>query len=271
MLFLLRMREGVVGEPGQRLHRDAGCKMQDAGCRMQDAGCKMQDAGCKMQDARCKRSRILYLASFKHRTFFSYLPAIISRTCVCITMEQNSQKTRVDSFFRSEYQKMLNFVRKNLDERFFGATPEDIVQDVALSLSSRLNLDDQIGNISAYIYRSIRNRITDSLRKKQRKVAIESLEDQEKGNYLLNAIADETTEETEYEGIESSQLREAIAQLRPDEQAVIIATEFEERTYEELADEWEVPLGTLLSRKHRALSKLHKILLNKNNENHGNN
>ena len=186
-------------------------------------------------------------------------------------MEQNSQEARVNNFFRSEYQKLLNFVRKNLDERFFGSSPEDIVQDVALGLASRLDLDEQIGNLSAYIYRSIRNRITDSLRKKQRNVSIESFEDQDKGNYLLNTIADENTEEPEYAGTDPSQLRQAMAQLRPDEQAVIIATEFEQRTYEELADEWEVPVGTLLSRKHRALSKLHKILLNYNNENHGNN
>ena len=59
-------------------------------------------------------------------------------------MDQNPQKTRVDNFFRNEYQKLVNFVRKNLDERFFGATPEDIVQDVALGLVDRLDPDTQV-------------------------------------------------------------------------------------------------------------------------------
>ena len=98
----------------------------------------------------------------------------------------------------------------------------------------------------------------------QRNVSIESFADQGKENYLLNNISYEADEETVYSDIDPLMLREAIAQLRPDEQAVIIATEFEERSYEELSDEWEIPIGTLLSRKHRALSKLHKILLNKN-------
>ena len=57
-------------------------------------------------------------------------------------------------------------------------------------------------------------------------------------------------------------LRQAISELRPDEQALIMATEFDHQTYEELSEEWDVPMGTLLSRKHRTLSKLHKILLN---------
>ncbi|MEI8006119.1 MAG: sigma-70 family RNA polymerase sigma factor [Bacteroidota bacterium] len=186
-------------------------------------------------------------------------------------MDQNPQKTRVDNFFRSEYQKLVNFVRKNFDDRFFGATPEDIVQDVALGLIDRLDLDTQVGNLSAYIYRSIKNRITDSRKKVQRNVSLESFADQGKGNYLLNTISNETDEETVYSDIDPEMLREAIAQLRPDEQAVIIATEFEQRSYEELSDEWDIPIGTLLSRKHRALSKLHRILLNKNNINHGNN
>jgi len=186
-------------------------------------------------------------------------------------MDQNSQQSRVDNFFRSEYQKMVNFVRKNLDERFFGASPEDIVQDVALGLITRLDPDTQVVNLSAYIYQAIRNRIVDSLRKKKRAVAIESFADQEQRNYLLNTITDETEEENEYTDIEPALLREAIAELRPDEQAVIIATVFEERSYEELSEEWEVPVGTLLSRKHRALSKLHKILVNKKNNHHGNN
>jgi len=136
---------------------------------------------------------------------------------------------------------------------------------------TRLDPDTQVVNLSAYIYQAIRNRIVDSLRKKKRAVAIESFADQEQRNYLLNTITDETEEENEYTDIEPALLREAIAELRPDEQAVIIATVFEERSYEELSEEWEVPVGTLLSRKHRALSKLHKILVNKKNNHHGNN
>jgi len=186
-------------------------------------------------------------------------------------MNPNSQKSRIDSFFRQEYSKLVSFVQKNLDDRFFGASPEDIIQDVALGIIDRLDPNTQILNLSAYIYRALRNRIIDSLRKKQRSVSIESFADQKKGNYLLNTMTDETDEENDYSNIDSTRLREAIARLRPDEQAVIFATEFEQRSYEELSDEWEIPVGTLLSRKHRALSKLHKILLNQNNNNNGNN
>jgi RNA polymerase sigma factor (sigma-70 family) len=178
-------------------------------------------------------------------------------------MEKELQKKSLDRFFRIEYQKLVNFVRKNLDDRYFEASPEDIVQDVALGLIDRLDLDAQIGNLTAYIYRSVKNKIIDYQKKKQRNVSIELFTDKKNENYLLNTIKDETIdEENDYSDIEPELLQQAISQLRPDEQAVIIATEFEQRTYEELSGEWNVPMGTLLSRKHRALSKLHKILLN---------
>jgi RNA polymerase sigma factor (sigma-70 family) len=178
-------------------------------------------------------------------------------------MEKELQKKSLDRFFRNEYQKLVNFIRKNLDDSYFEASPEDIIQDVAVGLIDRLDLDTQIGNLTAYIYRSVKNKIIDYQKKKQRTVSIESFTDRKNENYLLNTVTDETlTEEKDYTDIEPELLRWAISQLRPDEQAIIIATEFEQHTYEELAEEWNVPLGTLLSRKHRALSKLHKILLN---------
>ena len=186
-------------------------------------------------------------------------------------MNRNPNRQTIDSFFREEYTRLVNFVRKNLDERFFGASPEDIVQDVALGLIDRLDPETQVVNLSAYIYRAIKNRIIDSLRKKQRNVSFERFLDQKNGNNFLYTLTDETDEENDYSDIDPVQLKEAIAQLRPDEQAVIFATEFEQRSYEELSEEWNIPVGTLLSRKHRALSKLYKILLNKNNNNNGNN
>ncbi len=178
-------------------------------------------------------------------------------------MEKELQRRSLESLFRKEYQKLVNFVGKNLDDRFFEASPEDIVQDVVIGLIDKIDLDVQIGNLTAYFYRSVKNKIIDYQQKKQRNVSIESFTDNKNENYLLNTIPDETlAEENDYTKTEPEMLKQAIAKLRPDEQALIMATEFEGLTFEYLSEEWDVPLGTLLSRKHRALSKLHRILLN---------
>ena len=178
-------------------------------------------------------------------------------------MEKELQKKSLDQFFRNEYKKLLGFARRNAEHRFPEASPEDIVQDVMVGLIDKLDLDVQIGNLTGYIYQSVRNKIIDYQRKKKRNVSIENFTDQKNNNYLLNTLKDEPgDEERDYTNIEPEMLKLAIAELRPDEQAIIIATEFENQTYEDLSEEWDIPLGTLLSRRHRALSKLQKILLN---------
>jgi RNA polymerase sigma factor (sigma-70 family) len=179
-------------------------------------------------------------------------------------MEKMNSKVTLDVFFKKEYKKLVNYVRKNMESRYYEATPEDIVQDVALSLLGALELNTSIESIAAYMYRSVKNKIIDSKRKKQINVSIEDYTDKQNERNFL-AIADEPlSDEPSMAAIEPETLHAAIALLNPDERALIIATGFEGKTFEELSLKWKVSVGTLLSRKHRALSKLNKIITNNN-------
>ena len=53
---------------------------------------------------------------------------------------------------------------------------------------------------------------------------------------------------------------EAIAGLSDEHKAVVIETEFNGRGYKELSEAWGIPQGTLLARKHRAISKVRQAL-----------
>ena len=56
----------------------------------------------------------------------------------------------------------------------------------------------------------------------------------------------------------------AIELLSEDEKAVILETEFEGRSFKELAKGWHIPMGTLLARKSRALEKIRRMLVDFN-------
>ncbi len=187
-------------------------------------------------------------------------------------MEQEAKRKKFDSFFRKEYDKLVNYVRKNMNERFFSASPEDIIQDVALSLLSKLDVNAQIENFAGYMYRSVKNRIIDSIRKEQPNISIENFNDKKTGNLISNDVADDDMQnKSEISDMDLEILHEAISMLQPEEKALIVATELEGRTFESLSKEWDVPIGTLLSRKHRTLSKLHKLITQINsNYNYGN-
>jgi len=182
-------------------------------------------------------------------------------------MSSEKQKTTFDSFFRKEYKKLVNYVRKNIEENFLNVTPEDIVQDVALNLLNKIDVDLQIENFAAYTYRSLKNRIIDEERKVKNNFPIESFEKNPKLNSEVISISDDTeTETNEFSDVDIEEVHRAISKLNPLDQEIILLTEMEGKTFNELSDEWEVPVGTLLSRKHRALAKLYKLLTEKENK-----
>jgi RNA polymerase sigma-70 factor (ECF subfamily) len=171
------------------------------------------------------------------------------------------QKSSIDTFFRAEYKKLVNYVRKNMEDRFIDDSPEDIIQDVALSLLARLDVNAQVENLAGYIYRSVKNKIIDTKRKARYSIPIESLTNKQSKYLLTKDIMDEAdAEENDLVNFNPELLHNAITQLKPDEQAIIMSTEFENKTFEDLSQKWNIPIGTLLSRKHRALSKLYKLL-----------
>jgi len=175
---------------------------------------------------------------------------------------QTEHQKKLTGFFAREYQNLLSYVKRYW--RGDGETePEDILQDVALNLFTKVDLDTPIENLLAYTYRSLKNKIIDRQRRKK-PLVLSNFEDEENGeNYLLNGIADDAVSTDFYEEQEEmlESMIELIEELNPDQQEIIIRTEMEGQTFESLSKEWGIPIGTLLSRKHRAMSRLQKLFM----------
>ena len=127
---------------------------------------------------------------------------------------------------------------------------EDVVQDVIERMFERADVTEPVADLSAYLYRSLRNRVIDLYRKPKR--AAELPED-------LSDIRFEAAAEMDREEARET-LFEAIDELPPAQREVLVATELEGRSFKELAEEWKTPIGTLLARKHRAVRALRETL-----------
>jgi len=176
----------------------------------------------------------------------------------------SEQQKRLSGFLAQEYSNLVSYARRNwqvADE----ADAEDIVQDVALNLFTKVDFNAPIENLFAYVYRSLKNKIID-LTRKRREDRLDDYEDEERGeNPILQGWVNETEAPEEKEEQEQmlQLMLDTIEDLRPDQQEIIIATELEGYTFEELSNELEIPIGTLLSRKHRAIAKLQKLMSEK--------
>lgn len=134
---------------------------------------------------------------------------------------------------------------------------EDIVQDVALRIFSRADDAMPINNIGGFVYNAIRNRITDIMRgKKERKLPSEDIDQQwQEFAELFYGDADNS-----YSPEMETALKKAVTDLKPMYRDIVIAIDFEGYTYKELAERTGIPSGTLMSRRHRAMSELSKSL-----------
>jgi len=133
---------------------------------------------------------------------------------------------------------------------------EDILQDVALKLFSGADRYSPIDNVAAFVYHSVRNKIIDIMRQHKRSRYREESFDLQWDRF--RELFDEA--EPGYSDRVQEALLEHIFSLKPEYRDVILAFDFEGYSYRELAMETGIPEGTLMSRRHRAISLLYKKL-----------
>lgn len=79
-------------------------------------------------------------------------------------MASEEGKSRLAEIFTRERARFLRFVRRQVNE-LSSADAEDLLSDVTYKLLSRADVVDQVENLTAYIYRSVANRVVDQRRR----------------------------------------------------------------------------------------------------------
>jgi len=108
-------------------------------------------------------------------------------------------------------------------------------------------------NLQAYLYRIAHNWIVDHYRKDGNTVELSD---------VLRSEAD-VPEVEAAKHIRQEQVREAIRQLTPDQQRVILLKYLEDWSNEEVARAMKKPIGAVKSIQHRALKSLYRFLAEK--------
>jgi RNA polymerase sigma factor (sigma-70 family) len=157
--------------------------------------------------------------------------------------------SKFSEFFQNEYFRLVRYVRRLIADTA-DRDAEDVVQDVMLSIFDKADVTVPIENLAAYVYRSLRNKVIDIFRKKEDMLSL--------SNVIVDAGSD-TVREVERKELMDFVFR-AVDSLPVDQRTVLIATEFEGWSFRELSERWEIPIGTLLARKSRALQNIKEKL-----------
>lgn len=166
-------------------------------------------------------------------------------------MESENTK-KLKEFFSREYVSLKRYVSTKINDTA-NRDAEDIIQDVALKLFSGADRNAPINNVAGFVYKSIKNKIIDVMRT-SKKINSVDIDDN-----LLNLVDVINQSDNSYTSDQMILvLKKCIEQLKPAYKDIIIAMDFEGYSYREISIETEISIGTLMSRRHRAIGILYR-------------
>ncbi len=172
-----------------------------------------------------------------------------------MTSEIDNNK-KLGDFFGTEYHSLKAYVNSKIKDSS-NRDAEDIIQDVALKLFSGADRYSPINNVAGFVYHSIKNKIIDVMRA-NKSLDMRKEEKESKLSEFAEILYDQP--DNHYPEQMKVELKRAIMGLKPDYRDIVLAIDFEGYTYREISLETGIPEGTLMSRRHRAISLLYKKL-----------
>lgn len=129
---------------------------------------------------------------------------------------------------------------------------EDAAQEAFVRVWQNLNSYKPKYAFRSWLYRIATNAALDSLRRERPTAELDSLS-------LVDPKA--TPEQSAEDNQRVAQVRRAIAQLSEPLRLVLILREYQDLTYQEIADALDIPVGTVMSRLNTARVQLRHELL----------
>lgn len=173
--------------------------------------------------------------------------------------DEAAYEALVEKYQRALYHHVRKMVRKE-------AIVEDLVQETFIKAFDALASYSPQYAFSTWLYRIARNHTIDYLRKK--KLPTRSIDQPirtQSGGEMDYQVPD-TTYRPDRHVVEDQRkelIQEAIDSLAPKYHRVIVLRHQEEKSYQEIADELDLPLGTVKAHIFRAREKLNKFLRDK--------
>lgn len=162
------------------------------------------------------------------------------------------KKRKFDNILNEYLDNLLQFAYMRCGNKELA---EDLVQDTCVrAYQSYISKNEEIINIKSWLFKILINTHIDHTRKKQfNTVEIEDFD-----------FADRKSPSDDLENnIFFTDLKVALKQLDKDQRIVVYLSDINEYSYKEISELLDIPLGTVMSRLHRARQTLRKSLSEK--------
>lgn len=176
-----------------------------------------------------------------------------------LTMEEKPKNT-ISSTVSKFGKGLTSFVRGKVNS---SEDAEDVLQDVWYQLSNFSNIDD-IESMSGWLFQVAKNKITDLYRKKKPEALENYTYENDEGEFSFKEILllddSENPDLALFKELFWSELLKALDELPENQKQVFILNEIEDLTLQEIADQSNENIKTIISRKGYAVKYLRKKL-----------
>jgi len=172
------------------------------------------------------------------------------------------QKEKIGLAVQQERRRLLNFIRSRIPDE---ADAEDILQDVFYQFTESFMLQP-IEQVSAWLFRAARNRITDLFRKKKSipfsRLITSRQEEEDDSPGIQDLLPDpaDGPEAAYARKIILQELMDALEELPTEQREAFVMNELEDRSFKEMAEMTGEGVNTLISRKRYAVLHLRERL-----------
>jgi RNA polymerase sigma factor (sigma-70 family) len=158
-----------------------------------------------------------------------------------------------------EEPRLRNFIRRRVLDT---GDAEDVLQDVFYELTQAYRLMKPVEQVTAWLFRVARNRITDIFRKRKTVSLNDPVADEDEALEFEDLLPspDAGPDAVYARGLLIEALEDALDELPANQREVFVAHEVLGKSFKEIAEETGASVNTLLSRKRYAVLHLRERL-----------
>ena len=175
-------------------------------------------------------------------------------------LSMNEQDRLIAEAVERDEPRLRNFIRRRVADI---GDAEDVLQDVFSELVEAYRVMKPAEEMTAWLFRVTRNRITDLFRRRKAVSLSDPVSDEDDARTLEDLLpSPDAGPDAEFaRSVMIDAMEDALEELPPNQREVFVAHELEGRSFKEISEATGVGVNTLLSRKRYAVLYLRERLM----------
>ena len=146
------------------------------------------------------------------------------------------------------------------------ADAEDLLQELFVKLIEKIGHYKHEGRFEGWLFCVAANMVRDEARRRARRGEAISIQDERAGLQDILASDEATADQKLQQSEQLDRLQRALEQLPETDREIVMLRHYGQMSFKEIAEQFQIPIGTALAKVHRSLKRLQQIMVEDENK-----